>query len=161
MEGKSVKQTSVVITQVMRQEDVNIAGNVHAGVIMKLADVAAGIVAFRHARRNVVTAAIDHVDFYHPVFVGDLVTASASLNLVGRTSMEIGVRLDAENIRTGEVRHTASAYLTYVALDKERHPVEVPPLILETDEDQRRNREAQARRESRLRERQKRQERQK
>ncbi len=159
MEGKAVKQSFVVMTQLMRQEDVNLAGNVHGGVIMKLADTAAGIVAFRHARTNVVTASIDHVDFYYPIFVGNLVTLKASLNLVGRTSMEIGVRVEAENVITGKVRHTASAYLTYVALDKGGHPTEVPPLILETEEERRRNREAQARREVRLRERQKRDER--
>jgi acyl-CoA hydrolase len=107
----------------------------------------------RHARANAVTASIDRLDFHYPVFSGDLVTLKASLNYVGRTSMEIGVRVETENLLTGEVRHTASAYLTYVALDKSGRPTPLPPLILETEEEKRRNREAQQRRELRLKER--------
>lgn len=152
MRGKKVKESSVIMAQVMAQQDVNVAGNVHGGVIMRLVDTAAGVAAYRHARTNVVTASIDRLDFHHPVFIGDFVTARASLNLVGRTSMEIGVRVDAENLITGEVRHTATAYITYVALGKDGRPVPVSPLILETDEERKRNREAQARREIRLRE---------
>jgi uncharacterized protein (TIGR00369 family) len=155
MTGKTVKQTAVTMTQHMSPQDVNVAGNVHGGVIMKLIDTAAGIVAVRHARANAVTASIDRLDFHHPVFVGDLVTLKASLNFVGRTSMEVGVRVEAENIMTGVVRHTASAYLTYVALGPDGHPVPLRPLILETEAEKRRNREAQARREARLRERKK------
>ncbi len=155
MEGKKVRESSLVMTQVMTPQDVNVAGNVHGGVIMRLIDEAAGSVAIRHTRGNAVTASIDHLDFHHPVFVGDLVTLRASLNLVGRTSMEVGVRVESENRITGEVRHTASAYMTYVALDKDRKPMVVPPLILETDEEVRRNRESQVRRETRLCERKK------
>ena len=150
MEGKKVKESRVVMTQVMTPQDVNVAGNVHGGVIMKLIDEAGGSVAIRHTRGNAVTASIDHLDFHHPVFIGDLVTLRASVNLVGKTSMEVGVRAESENLITGEVRHTASAYLTYVALDKDRKPMVVPPLILETDDEVRRNHEAQARRENRL-----------
>ncbi len=153
MRGKKIKESSVVIAQVMTPQNVNVAGNVHGGVIMKLIDAAAGVVAYRHARGNVVTASIDHLDFHHPVFVGDFVTLKASLNLVGRTSMEVGVHVESENLLSGEVRHTASAYLTYVALGKDRRPMVLPPLILETDDEVRRNREAQVRREIRLRER--------
>ena len=153
MEGKTVKESSVVMAQVMTPQEVNVAGNVHGGVIMKLIDTVAGVVAYRHARGNVVTASIDHLDFHHPVFVGDFVTLKASLNLVGRTSMEVGVHVESENLLSGEVRHTASAYLTYVALGKDRRPMVLPPLILETDDEVRRNREAQVRREIRLRER--------
>ncbi|MFQ5996302.1 MAG: acyl-CoA thioesterase [Dehalococcoidales bacterium] len=152
MKGKRVQESRVIIAQVMTQQDVNVAGNVHGGVIMKLADTAGGVVAYRHARTNVVTASIDRLDFHHPVYIGELVTAEASLNLVGRTSMEIGVNVEAENLITGEVRHTASAYITYVALGKNGRPVAVPPLIIETDEEMQRNREAQVRREIRLRE---------
>ena len=110
MEGKRVRESSIVMAQVMTPQDVNVAGNVHGGVILKLIDETAGSVAIRHARRNAVTASIDHVDFHHPVFVGDIVTLRASLNLVGRTSMEVGVRVESENLITGGVRHTASAY---------------------------------------------------
>lgn len=152
MQGKKVRESSVAMAQVMTPQDVNVAGNVFGGVIMKLIDTAAGVVAVRHARANTVTASIDRLDFHHPVFVGDFVTVKASLNLVGRTSMEAGVRVESENLISGEVRHTASAYLIYVALDKDGKPMVVPPLILETEEEVRRNREAQARREIRLRE---------
>ncbi len=150
MEGKRVKDSSVIIAQVMIPQDANPAGNVHGGVIMKLIDTTAGVVASRHSRSNAVTVSIDRLDFHHPVFVGDLLFVKGSLNLVGKTSMEIGVRVEAENIVTGEVRHTASAYLTFVALDERGRPKEVPPLILETDEEKRRNLEAKIRREARL-----------
>ncbi len=153
MEGKRVEDSSVIIAQVMIPQDANPAGNVHGGVIMKLIDTTAGVVASRHSRGNVVTASIDRLDFHHPVFVGDLMFIKGSLNFVGRTSMEIGVRVEAENIMTGEVRHTASAYLTFVALDDRGKPREVPPLIIETEEERRRNREAKTRREARLAER--------
>jgi len=154
MEGKRVTDSTVVMAQIMTPQDVNSAGNVHGGVIMKLVDTAAGVAATRHARSNVVTASIDRLDFHHPVYVGDLVTTKAGLNLVGKTSMEIGARVEAEDPITGKIRHVASAYLTYVALDESGKPRPIPPLILETEEEKRRNREAQARREARLRERQ-------
>ena len=152
MTGKTVEESSVVMAQLMTPEDVNMYGNVHGGVIMKLIDSAGGAVAIRHARANVVTASVDRLDFRHPVFIGDLVTFKASLNLVGRTSMEAGVRVESENLITGDVRHTSSAYLTYVALDKDGKPMILPPLILKTEDEMRRNRKAQVRRKSRLRE---------
>jgi len=150
MEGKRVGESSVVMSQLMSHQDTNIAGNVHGGVIMKLIDTVAGVVAVRHARSNAVTASIDRLDFHHPVFVGDILTLTASLNLVGRSSVEVGVRVEAENLITGAKRHTASAYLTYVALDGNGRPMPLPPLILETDVERRRNMEAKARRETRL-----------
>jgi acyl-CoA hydrolase len=150
MEGKRVKDSSVVMAQMMIPQDANPAGNVHGGVIIKTIDEAAGVVASRHARSNVVTASIDQLDFHHPVFVGDLLFFKASLNYVGKTSMEIGVRVEAENLLTGEVRHTASAYLTYVALDSQGRPKTVPALLIEGEDETRRNREAQRRRELRL-----------
>jgi uncharacterized protein (TIGR00369 family) len=153
MKDKKIKDSSVTIAQVMIPQDVNPAGNVHGGVIMKLIDTAAAVVASRHSRCNTVTASIDRLDFHHPVFVGDLLFFKASLNMVGRTSMEVGVRVEAENLMTGEVRHTASAYLTFVALDKDGRPQAVPPLTVETDDEKRRNREAKTRREMRLAER--------
>jgi uncharacterized protein (TIGR00369 family) len=150
MEGKTVAHSSVVMSQAMIPQDANPAGNVHGGVIMKLIDTAGAVVASRHARANVVTASIDRLDFLHPVFIGDFVTLRASLNFVGKTSMEVGVRVEAENLLTGETRHTSTAYLTFVALDGNGRPIALPPLILEIEEEQRRNGEANVRRENRL-----------
>jgi uncharacterized protein (TIGR00369 family) len=150
MKAKSIQDSSAVMAQVMNPQDANPAGNVHGGVIMKLIDTVAGVVAMRHAGSMAVTASIDRLDFYHPVFVGNLVTLRASLNFVGRTSMEVGVRVESEDVVTGERRHTSTAYLTFVALDKNGRPVPLPELILETAVDERRNREAKIRRESRL-----------
>lgn len=134
----------------MNPEDTNPVGHVHGGVIMKYVDTAAGVVAIRHARNNAVTASIDRLDFHYPVFVGDLLILKASLNYVGKSSMEVGVRVEAENLLTGEVRHTASAYLTFVALDKFGKPIQVPALEPETDEERRRNCEAVVRRKHRM-----------
>jgi acyl-CoA hydrolase len=119
---------------------------------MKLIDTAAGAAAIKHSHSNCVTASVDRLDFHNPVFIGDLVTLRASITYTGKSSMEVGVRVESQNLLTGETRHTVSAYLTLVALDKSGKPTPVPQLILETTEDQRRNREAQARRETRLRE---------
>ncbi|OGP53497.1 MAG: acyl-CoA thioesterase [Deltaproteobacteria bacterium RBG_13_52_11] len=150
MEGKKVKDTSVIMSHVVMSQDANVAGNVHGGVIMKHIDTAAGVVASRHARCNAVTASIDKLDFHNPAFIGELLTLTASLNLVGKTSMEIGVRVEAENTFTAEKRHIASAYLTFVALDEKHQPKEVPPLILEDADEIRRNQEAIERRKIRL-----------
>lgn len=138
------------MAQVMLPQDANPAGNVHGGVVMKLIDTAAAVVASRHARCNTVTASLDRMDFHHPVFVGNLLFLKASLNMVGRTSMEVGVRVEAENYITGEVRHTASAYLTFVALDGQGKPQVIPGLLLENDDEKRRNREAVMRKQARL-----------
>jgi uncharacterized protein (TIGR00369 family) len=150
MQGKKVSESRAIVVLPMGPQDANMAGNVHGGVIMRLIDEVGAIVAVRHARNNAVTASVDKIDFIHPVFIGDVLTLRASLNLVGKTSMEVGVSVEAENPRTGEIKHTASAFLTYVALDSNGRPMEVAPLILETEEDKRRNRDAQARREVRL-----------
>jgi uncharacterized protein (TIGR00369 family) len=150
MEGKRVSETSATMMYQMLPEDANPMGNVHGGVIMRLVDTCAGVVALRHGRKNAVTASIDRMDFHHPVYVGNLLILRASLNLVGRTSMEVGVRVEAEDVLTGEIRHTASAYLSFVALDEHGTPSTVPPLILETQEEKRRNGEAKTRREARL-----------
>jgi len=150
MEGKTVEGSSVNVSHVTLPQDANIAGNVHGGVVMKYIDTAAGVVAIRHARCNAVTASIDRLDFFHPVFIGNLLTLKASINMVGKSSMEIGVRVEAENFFTGEINHTSSAYLTFVALDEDGRPEEVPPLILVSEDDKRRNREALMRRDIRL-----------
>ncbi len=153
MKGKTVTESSLFIVQQMTQNDANLAGNVHGGIIMKQIDTAAGIVAARHASSNVVTASIDRLDFFNPVFVGDLLKVNACINYVGTSSMEVGARVEAENFLTGEVRHTASAYLTFVALDSEKKPTNVPPLELKTEEEKRRHKEAEQRRRFRLEER--------
>jgi uncharacterized protein (TIGR00369 family) len=153
VKGKTVKESAVIVAQLMSPQEVNNAGYVHGGVIMKLIDTTAGVVAVRHARSTAVTASIDRLDFLYPAYAGDLVTFKASLNYAGKTSMEIGVRVETENLISGEIRHSATAYLTYVALDKSGRPKAIPPLILETEDEKRRNREAIARREVRLKER--------
>ena len=133
--------------------DANAAGSVHGGTIMKFCDEAAGLAAIRHSHCRVVTAAVDRMTFLVPVHVGELVSFRAAVNAVWHTSMEVGVRVEAENPRTGEVRHTNSAYLTMVALDGEGRPTPVPPLAASTPEALSREREAQVRRRNRLAER--------
>src|SRR6476469_10027053 len=123
--------------------DSNSAGFIHGGVVMKLCDEAAGAAAVKHSRSRVVTAGVDRMAFITPVRVGELVTFSASVNAAWRTSMEIGVRVEAENPRTGERRHTSSAYVTMVAVDEQGHPIEDPPLITETDKQHSREADAQ------------------
>jgi acyl-CoA hydrolase len=133
--------------------DANSAGNVHGGTVMKLCDEAAGIAAIKHSRCRVVTAGMDRMTFLIPVRVGELVTFSATVNAAWRTSMEVGVRVEAEDPRTGEVRHTNTAYLTMVAVDEAGRPTQVPPLHPQTATEQRRMREAELRRANRLAER--------
>lgn len=133
--------------------DANSAGFIHGGTIMKLCDEAAGLAAIRHSRRRVVTAAVDRMTFLHPIGVGELLTFLASVNAAWSTSMEVGVRVDAEDPLTGEVRHTNTAYLTMVAVDDEGRPLRVPPLTPETPDEDRRRREAERRRANRLAER--------
>jgi acyl-CoA hydrolase len=142
MEGKPVSASSLVMAQMMTPLDANVAGNVHGGNIMKLADSASGVVAIRHSGRNCVTAVVDRFQFHAPVYVGNLVTLYASLNYVGRSSMEVGVRVEAEDLRTGRKTHTNTSYFVMVALDEGGRPAEVPPLILETEDDRRRHAEA-------------------
>jgi uncharacterized protein (TIGR00369 family) len=157
MPGKRVKDSQVTLHHFMLPQHANPLGNVHGGVMMRLVDEAAGLCAMRHAQHPAVTIAIDSMTFYSPVRVGELVTLNASLNWVGHTSMEVGVRVVAENPLTGERTHTNSAYLVFVALDDDSQPVKVPPLILETDEERRRWIEAEARQQRRLEQRAKRQ----
>ena len=150
MEGKKVKDSSITTSIIMMPEDANPAGNVHGGIIMKHVDETAGIVAFRHSRNNSVTASIDSLIFHYPVFVGELLTLKASINMTAKSSMEIGVRIESENLLTGEVKHTASAYLTFVALDKAGRPTQIPSLVFETEAEKHRNTQAQTRRKNRL-----------
>ena len=139
----------------MGNQDANIAGSVHGGIVMKLCDEAAGLAAVRYARRPIVTAAVDRMTFLVPVHVGELLTLSARVNAVWRTSMEVGVRVEAENPLTGDRRHTNSAFLTIVAVDGAGRPVPVPALEIDPGDAEaiRREREAQIRRQNRLAER--------
>ncbi len=130
------------MAHMMLPQHANPAGNVHGGVIMKFIDDAAGVVAAKHARTNVVTAAIERLDFHRPVFIGNLLILKASLNVTGRCSMEIGVRVEAEDLLAGDVRHIASAYLTFVSLNHEGRPLPVPSFIPETEDAMRRAQEA-------------------
>jgi acyl-CoA hydrolase len=153
VEARRVADSQTQLVQWMGVLDANSAGFIHGGSVMKLCDEAAGVVAVKHSRSRVVTAGMDRMAFITPVHVGELLTFAASVNAAWRTSMEIGVRVEAENPRTGERRHTSSAYLTMVAVGDDGHPVEVPALITETDEQRRREADAQVRRRNRLRER--------
>ncbi len=142
-----------VLVRWMGVVDTNTAGFVHGGTVMRLCDEAAALAAVRHARRRVVTAGVDRMVFNEPVELGQLVTFKAAVNAVWRTSMEVGVRVEAELPRTGEVRHTSSAYFTMVALDEDGRPTPAPPLLTESEDEQRWEREAQTRRRNRLAER--------
>ena len=153
MDPKPASDSASVLVRWMGIGDANSAGFVHGGIVMKLCDEVAGIAAIRHCRSRVVTAAMDRMTFIQPVNVGELVTCSATVNAAWRTSMEVGVRVQAEDPRSGESRHTSTAYLTMVAVDDEGRPMPVPPLLAETDTEQRREREAELRRQNRLAER--------
>src|SRR3979409_596219 len=133
--------------------DANTAGNVHGGVILRLCDEAAGLAAVRHSRGRVVTAGMDRMTFLSPVYIGQLVTCRAMVNAAWRTSLEVGVRVEAEDVRTGDVRHACTAYLTMVSLDRDGRPTPVPPLQPVTRNETPRQREAQVRRDNRLAER--------
>ncbi len=147
---KRVADSQLTISQQMLPADANPLGNVHGGNIMKLVDEAGGLCAMRHARRPVVTIAVDSMTFYSPVRVGNLLTLHASLNWVGHSSIEVGVRVEAENPVTGEITHTNSAYAVYVAMDDHGRPSSVPPLVLETDEERRHWKEGEERQKLRL-----------
>ncbi|MEK7859781.1 MAG: acyl-CoA thioesterase [Chloroflexota bacterium] len=143
---RTVSASKTIFSKSMLPSDANPWGNVHGGEIMKLIDACAGAAAQRHARAHVVTARIDELSFVAPVYVGDLVTAKASVNEVGTTSMEIGVRVEAENTMTGTVVHVASAYLVFVAIDERGKPAPLPPLVAETEEERQRMAAAKQRR---------------
>jgi acyl-CoA hydrolase len=138
----------------MRIADANNGGNVHGGVIMYLCDEVAGIAAVRHSGCRVVTVAMDRMTFLQPVYVGHLLTLKATVNAAWNTSMEVGVRVEAEDIRSGERTATSTAYLTMVALDDDGRPTSVPAIEPQTADEERRAREAQLRRDNRLAERQ-------
>lgn len=151
--GKPVRESRHETSELMMPHHANNLGHVFGGVMLAMMDKTAAIAAFRHCRMNVVTASIDRVDFREPIHLGDLVVMKASVNFVGRTSMEVGVRVEAEELLSGRRRHTNSCYLTFVAVDRNGRPIAIPPVIPETPEEVRRYRAAEQRRRRRLEER--------
>jgi len=148
---KPVSASQTTMTELMMPHMANTLGNVFGGVILSLVDRAAAVAAIRHAGGACVTVSVDQVQFREPIHVGELVVARASVNYVGRTSMEVGVRVEAEHVASGRRRHTNSCYLTFVAIDATERPRPVAPVVPETAEQQRRYTEAQARRAHRVR----------
>ena len=151
--SRTVRESQAEMSDMMMPENANVLGHVFGGVILSMMDKSAAIAAFRHARNNVVTVSVDRVDFREPIHVGDLVTMRSSVNFVGRTSMEVGVRVDAEDLVSGRRRHTNSCYLTFVAIDRNGRPTEVPGVVPETPDEERRYAAARERRRRRLEER--------
>lgn len=150
MDAKPVSASRSVLSIVAMPRDANQYNSVFGGVVMGLVDHAAYTAAIRHARTTVVTVSVDHLTFLRPINVGDVIVVKASVNYVGRTSMEVGVRIETERLNSGEVEHVGSAYLTMVALDEHGTPTPVPPLLLETELDRCRNAAAEDRRKWRL-----------
>jgi acyl-CoA hydrolase len=150
MQGKPVRESQSEYSELALPNDSNGLGNVLGGKVMHLVDLAGALAAMRHARCPVVTASIDHMNFLHPVHIGQLIILRSSVNRVFQTSMEVGVKVWVEDLLKGDLRHTSSAYLTFVAIDAQGKRVPVAPVIPETDEEKRRYTEALARREYRL-----------
>jgi acyl-CoA hydrolase len=150
LEPKPASASAVVLARQMEIPDANVAGNVHGGTIMKMVDTAAGLAAAKHCGGLAVTAAMDEMSFMEPVYVGNVVTVKAMVNEAFHTSVEVGVRVEAEIILSGRRIHTSSAYLVYVALDGQGKPRPVPPVLAEDDEQRQRQQEARLRRQGRL-----------
>jgi acyl-CoA hydrolase len=150
---KPVRESQHETSELMMPHHANNLGHVFGGVMLSMMDKTAAVAAFRHCRLNVVTASIDRVDFREPIHVGDLVVMKASVNFVGRTSMEVGVRVEAEELLSGRRRHTNSCYLTFVAVDRNGRPIEIPGVVAETPDELRRFQAAEQRRKVRLAER--------
>jgi acyl-CoA hydrolase len=150
MDAKPARLSQSTISEVMMPHMANGVGNVHGGVLLGMIDRVGAVAAIRHARRVCVTVSVDQVDFREPIHLGELVTMQAMVNYVHRTSLEVGVRVEAENLVTGVKRHTNSCYLTYVAIDDAGHPTEVPPVVAETPEEERRYQAAERRRALRI-----------
>jgi acyl-CoA hydrolase len=149
LEPRSPAESEATVSELMMPHQVNNLGHVFGGELLSMVDRAAAVAAMRHARGPAVTVAIDRVDFKEPIFAGELVTCRARVNYVGRTSMEVGVDVVAENLLTGVKRDTNSCVLTFVAIDKSHRPCAVPPLDLSSPDDQRRFHEAERRRQVR------------
>jgi acyl-CoA hydrolase len=149
-EVRKVSESALVSTQLMMPQDANPGGHVFGGTIMKAIDSIAGAVATLHCRSTAVTASIDHMSFLEPVYVGDLLILKASVNGVGNTSLEVGVRIEARDLMSGKVTHTGSSYLTFVALNQDGKPTVVPEILPETEAEKRRYEDAKKRRAKRL-----------
>ncbi|HTI13529.1 MAG TPA: acyl-CoA thioesterase [Dictyobacter sp.] len=134
-QGRCIAYSKSTTCRIMELMDGNSQGNVHGGVIMRMVDEAAAIVALKHSQRPVVTARVERFNFLAPAFIGDVVSVNCELQYVGRTSMEVGVEVVAEDPITGEIRMIASSYLTFVALDEHRKPTPVPPLVPQNEEE--------------------------
>ena len=148
--GRPVRASRTEMTEIVLPQDSNILGNILGGRVMHMIDIAGAIAAHRHCRRQVVTASVDHLDFLNPVRVGDLIVLEAQVNRAFHTSMEVGVEVFSEDSSAGTRKHTTTAFLTFVALDDAGKPALVPPLIVKTNEERRRYRQAGERRNLRL-----------
>lgn len=153
MDPRPVRLSQVEMTEIVLPNDANVHGSVLGGRVMHLMDVCGAVAANRHSHSGVVTAAVDGIEFLGPVPVGHLLVLKSSVNFAARTSMEVGVKVWSEDPRSGDRRHTSSAFLTFVAVDREGRPVAVPPVLPETEEEKRRFADAQRRRAVRLRDR--------
>ena len=147
---KAVNVSQVTMTEMVLPQHTNALGSVFGGTVMSWVDIAAAICAMRHCGKQVVTASVDALHFLAPIRLGWIVTIQASINYVGGSSCEIGVKITSENPISGETYHTASAYLTFVSLDSHNRPTQMPALVLETDEQRRRHASAEIRRANRL-----------
>lgn len=150
MEGKPVRESLSEYSELALPNDANGLGNLLGGKVMHLVDLAGAMAAMRHSRTVVVTASIDHMNFLHPVRIGQWVRLRSAVNRVFRTSMEVGVKVFVEDLIRAEMYHTSSAYLTFVAIDREGNHIPIPPVIPETEDEKRRYEEAGKRREYRL-----------
>lgn len=150
LRGKKAGESRTEMTEVVLPNDANPLGYLLGGRIMHWIDLAGALAAHRHSNSYVVTASVDYVDFRNPIRIGDFVILKSSVNRVFKSSMEVGVKVFSEHVLTGERKHTSSAYLTFVAVDENRRPKEIAPLILETAQDRRRWRKAAERRRFRL-----------
>jgi acyl-CoA hydrolase len=150
LKKKPVRESAVVLSRILMPSDANALGNVHGGVMMKEIDNAAAIAAVKHCRNILVTASIDSLDFHMPALINELLILKASVNYVGETSMEVGVRAECESLLSGEIKHIASAYLTLVAIERSGRPKKIEwDLELETDDDRRRHADAVERKKTR------------
>ena len=147
---KTVAQSQVEMTEIVLPNDANVLGNILGGTVMHMIDIACAIAANRHCRKPVVTVSMDYLDFKHPIAVGALIIVKASVNRVFKTSMECGAKVFSEDLNTGERKHTSTAYLTFVALDENRRPTSVAPIVPETADEQRRWQAAEVRRQFRI-----------
>ena len=147
---KLVKESQVIMHELVLPNDTNLLGNILGGRVMHLMDICAAMSAYKHARRPVVTASVDHLDFLAPAKKGDIVILKSSVNYVHATSMEVGVRIEAETPLTGEIRHTATAYLTFVALNDNKKPTRIPGISPDTEKEKYRFKEGERRHKNRI-----------